>query len=101
MAKAKSKLVENLMDEHYASNPDPWGLPSQDPYYETQSREKELKPGWKSSEFYLSAAAVVLGALASSGLLVDGSTEFKVVGLLSSVLGALGYAYVRSQLKKG
>lgn len=57
------------------------------------------KPGYKTTEFWLSAAASVLGALFASGALSDGSTVAKVAGLAASVLGALGYTVSRGMVK--
>lgn len=57
------------------------------------------KPGYKTTEFWLSLVAVVLGALASSGSLADGSTAARVVGLAIAALGALGYSVSRGMAK--
>ena len=57
------------------------------------------KPGYKTTEFWLSLAAILLGALFASGAISDGGTVAKVAGLASSVLGALGYTVSRTQLK--
>lgn len=58
------------------------------------------KPGYKSTEFYMSMSAVVIGAIASSGIL-DGSDGLtKVVGLIMAALVALGYTGSRLTLKK-
>ena len=58
------------------------------------------KPGYKSTEFYMSMAAVVIGAIASSGIL-DGSDGLtKVVGLIMTALVALGYTGSRLTIKK-
>ena len=62
--------------------------------------ETVKKPGYKSTEFYMSMAAVVIGAVASSGIL-DGSDGLtKVVGLIMAALVALGYTGSRLTLKK-
>jgi len=58
------------------------------------------KPGYKSTEFYMSMAAVVIGAVASSGVLEDDSALTKVVGLVMAALVALGYTGSRLTLKK-
>ena len=58
------------------------------------------KPGYKSTEFYMSMAAVVIGAVASSGILEDDSALTKVVGLVMAALVALGYTGSRLTLKK-
>lgn len=63
------------------------------------AKKAQTKPGWKTSEFWLSTGAVVLGAVASSGLLVPASPVAVAVGLLTSVLGALGYTASRTKVK--
>jgi hypothetical protein len=60
----------------------------------------QKKPGYKSTEFYMSMAAVVIGAIASSGILEDDSAMTKVVGLVMTALVALGYTGSRLTIKK-
>ena len=60
----------------------------------------DTKPGIATSEFWLSLVAVILGALAASGLIADGSTAMRVVGLAITVLAALGYTGSRTVVKK-
>ena len=57
------------------------------------------KPGWKTSEFWLSLAAKVLGALFSAGVLGDGSTAMRVAGVAAIVLSTLGYQVSRTIVK--
>lgn len=65
------------------------------------------KPGWKTSEFWLSLFAVLLGALFASGLLacpVEGCTGMlavvvKLAGLATTLLGAFGYNVSRTMVK--
>lgn len=56
------------------------------------------KPGWKTSEFWLMTIPVILGVVMSSGILDDTTTPLdnKIVGILISVFGALGYGAVRT-----
>ena len=58
------------------------------------------KPGYKTTEFWLSLAAMVIGAGMASGSFGDESTLGKVIGLAASVLGALGYTITRGAVKK-
>lgn len=58
-----------------------------------------MKPGYRSTEFWLSLAAMLLGALMSSGLIESGSTWDKLVGIGASILGALGYTVSRTLVK--
>jgi len=71
-----------------------------EPTTSTTTATSTLKPGWKTTEFWLSLLAVVLGALLTSGLLADGSQAIRIVGLGATVLGALGYTGARAMLKK-
>ncbi len=58
-----------------------------------------VKPGWRTSEFWLSLLAVIVGAVASSGILPGGAPT-QVAGIASTVLGALGYGANRSAIKR-
>jgi hypothetical protein len=58
------------------------------------------KPGYKTTEFWLSLAAVVVGLLFASGLVSDGSGFDKALSLAASVLATLGYQVSRSGVKK-
>ena len=59
--------------------------------------------GYKSTEFYLSLAAMLIGAVMASGILdvIEGSTDDRIVGLIASVLAALGYTVSRTIFKRG
>jgi hypothetical protein len=57
------------------------------------------KPGWKTSEFYFTAAAYVVGLLWASGLVSDGSQFDKVLGFVAMGLGQLGYSVSRGMVK--
>lgn len=59
----------------------------------------DVKPGWKTSEFWLTSAATVVGALLASGAIPDESGFGKALGAAAMVLGALGYSVVRSLVK--
>lgn len=64
----------------------------------------ETRPGWKTTEFYLSLAAVIIGAVMASGALEGlGGDHWvvKVIGIVASVLGALGYTVARGFVKAG
>jgi len=62
--------------------------------------ETVKKPGYKSTEFYMSMLAVIIGAVASSGILEGSDGLTKVVGLVMAALVALGYTGSRLTLKK-
>tara|TARA_Y100000310_G_C20151665_1_gene565033 strand:+ start:72 stop:266 length:195 start_codon:yes stop_codon:yes gene_type:complete len=59
------------------------------------------KAGWKTTEFWMSLAAVVLGAFMASGLLPVESPIVKSAGILAAVLGSMGYAVGRGIAKGG
>lgn len=54
--------------------------------------------GYKSTEFWLSLAAIIVGVLMESGAMGDGA--LKGLGMASSLLAALGYTFNRSSVKK-
>ena len=56
--------------------------------------------GIKTSEFWLSVGAMVIGALVASDVFADGSTGMKITALISRALVALGYTGARINLKK-
>lgn len=57
------------------------------------------KPGYKTTEFWLSTAAVLIGALLASGLVTEGSAIDKIAGLAVTVLATLGYTVSRAKAK--
>ena len=59
-----------------------------------------MKPGYKTTEFWLSAAAAAIGGLLAGGVIAPDSTEAQIIGLISSALVALGYTGARLNLKK-
>ncbi len=56
------------------------------------------KPGIKTSEWWLSLAALITGALLSSGL-VSNSLALQCIGGVATLLTALGYQVSRSFVK--
>lgn len=60
-----------------------------------------MKPGIKTTEFWLTLAAVLLNAVLSSGVIADLPDAVRIVTLCLTVLGALGYAAARAVTKKG
>lgn len=53
--------------------------------------ENAAKPAYKTTEFYVSIFAALVAAAYASGSFVDTSKAGMVLGLLSTVLAALGY----------
>jgi len=65
--------------------------------------KNEVKPGWKTTEFWLSVF-VVLGSLLWGADVLDPEgvgTANKVFGLIVSGLAAVGYTVSRGLAKKG
>ena len=60
-----------------------------------------MKPGYKTTEFWLSLLATLLGVFVASGLLADGHWALKAAGLALSGLAALGYGAARAKVKFG
>lgn len=56
-----------------------------------------VKPGYKTTEFWLSCAAMALSAAFASGAL--NNTEVLIAGFAASVLVALGYSVSRAMVK--
>jgi len=59
-----------------------------------------MKPGIKTTEFWLAAAATVIGGLMASGVIAEDSSLAKVIGIAASALVALAYTGARLALKK-
>lgn len=62
--------------------------------------QEEVKPGYKTTEFWLSLVACVIGALVASGMFPDESPGMKIAGLAMTTLAALGYTTSRFMVKK-
>ena len=58
-----------------------------------------MKPGWKTTEFWLSSAVISCGILMSSGAIAPGSLVAQIIGGVMSVLAALGYQAGRTSAK--
>lgn len=60
-----------------------------------------MKPGYKTTEFWLTVAAVVVGLLIASGAFREGEPVYQVLTFAASALAAMGYSFSRSSVKKG
>lgn len=60
----------------------------------------ETKPGYKTSEFWLSLAAIIVGAAFASNVFPSESSGDKVLGLAATVLTTLGYTVSRTLVKR-
>ena len=60
-----------------------------------------MKPGYKTTEFWLSVAASIVGLVLASGLFPAEGEIGKIIGLAAMVLSSLGYSASRGQVKAG
>lgn len=60
-----------------------------------------VKPGYQTTEFWLSGIATVLGVVMASGSLPEGGLAGQIIGGVLSVLAALGYTAARAKIKTG
>lgn len=58
-----------------------------------------MKPGYKTTEFWLAVFVTLLGMVAYSGVIADGGTVAKGIGLLMGVLPAPAYSFGRAKEK--
>ena len=63
------------------------------------SSHSPMKPGIKTTEFWLSLLAMLVTALYASGLIGEGGTVAKVASFVALVLTSLGYTVSRSLAK--
>jgi hypothetical protein len=58
-----------------------------------------MKPGFKTTEFWLSTIAIILGVLMTSGAITAGSPWDKGIGLVVAALASMGYSASRANVK--
>lgn len=63
--------------------------------------EAGTKPGWKTSEFWLSLIQSIVGVVASIGAFAEGSLPAKLLGILISILPVLAHQKNRAVLAQG
>jgi len=61
----------------------------------------EAKAGYKTTEFWLSMVAVLVGIFLAAGAVPETHWAVKVAGIVASALAALGYGAVRAKIKAG
>lgn len=66
---------------------------------EKPAETKPAKPGWKTSEGWLTFAAVLLSQFYALGFVGDSSTAGKVAAFIASALTAIGYTVARTKAK--
>jgi hypothetical protein len=59
-----------------------------------------VKPGYKTTEFWLSTASTVVSLAIASDIIPTEGIWPKIVGLVVAVLGTLGYTVMRGAAKK-
>jgi len=65
----------------------------------TEPTHPAEKPGWKTTEFWLTLAAVLIAAFLNSGVLPDTSIAVKIASIAAAALASLGYTAGRSYVK--
>ena len=65
-----------------------------------ETETNTIKPGYKTTEFWLSFAAVMVGAVQASGLIPNEGAWNQILGLVVSALVAMGYTGARIAVKK-
>ncbi len=58
-----------------------------------------VKPGYQTTEFWLSTLALLLGLALASGAVPDGGLAAQIIGGILSVLSSLGYTASRTKVK--
>lgn len=61
----------------------------------------ETKPGYKTTEFWMSLIAVAIGAVQASGVVPMEGPWGQILGMVTAALVALGYTGARLSMKKG
>tara|TARA_B100000959_G_scaffold120327_1_gene126415 strand:+ start:536 stop:796 length:261 start_codon:yes stop_codon:yes gene_type:complete len=57
------------------------------------------RPGYKTTEFYLTLACLVCTIIVGSGLVAETSQIFKLLSAVASALTVLGYSHSRGSVK--
>ena len=65
-----------------------------------ESETQPPKPGFKTTEFWISLAAVIVGSVVASGVIPADSVWERIVGLAIAGLAALGDTGARLTLKR-
>lgn len=58
-----------------------------------------VKPGYKTTEFWLKLAAIAMTALFASGAIPTTGTAATMTAIIATMLGALGYTVSRTMVK--
>lgn len=60
-----------------------------------------MKPGYKTTEFWIATIATIVGLIVASGAVTEGSAVDKIVAFATAVLASFGYSVSRGMAKKG
>ncbi len=60
-----------------------------------------VKPGWKTTEFWLAAAAAIVALVQTGGIVGEGTPASGALGLVAAALASLGYSWSRAKAKSG
>ena len=60
-----------------------------------------VKPGYKTTEFWMTAGATIVGLAIASGIVPDTGMWPKIVALVVSAFAAMGYTVSRTAVKNG
>ena len=60
-----------------------------------------VKPGYKTTEFWMTTGATVVGLAIASGVVPDTGMWPKIVALVVSAFAAMGYTVSRTAVKNG
>ncbi len=60
-----------------------------------------MRPGWKTTEFWLAVAAAAVGFTIASGAFLEGGQIMRGMALIASALASAGYSHSRGQAKQG
>jgi len=60
-----------------------------------------MKPGYKTSEFWISACSNIVAALFAAGVIPTTGETAKILGVVGPVATAIGYAISRGLAKQG
>ena len=72
-----------------------------DPVQTVTTPAAGVKPGYKTTEFWMSAGATVVGLAIASGIVPDTGMWPKIVALVVSAFAAMGYTVSRTAVKNG
>ena len=60
---------------------------------------EKTKPGYKTSEFWFTVVASIVGLIFASGAVPETSVGYRILALFATIVGALGYTVSRSIVK--